>query len=198
MRLTGLVLSQSFSGVCEVDQIPYPMSGNRSRDSLLFTWQPAKYMFSMPPTGTAAHSYLKSITSTVLCFFFHPALSPGMYHGLIHFDYILFFAWVYLFINFHSECHMRASFGEKKNIAFPISGSYELLALIAIVTIIPLQRCIFSAAALHRGTGTSNLRGSLAAKLDCTGWDSMRHRECAFNLKKVNVHGLFWRFTASL
>lgn len=75
----------------------------------------------------------------------------------------------------------------KKNIAFPISGSYELLALIAIVTIIPLQRCIFSAAALHRGTGTSNLRGSLAAKLDCTGWDSMRHRECAFNLKKVNV-----------
>lgn len=108
MRFTGLVLSQSFSAaVCVVDQIPYPTSGNRS----LFIWQPApaKYMFSMRPTGTAADSYLKSITSTVLCFFIARSLS------LLECIMCLFiFAWIYLFINIHYECHICDSFEKKK------------------------------------------------------------------------------------
>lgn len=100
------------SHVREVDQIPYPMSGNRSCDSLLFIWQPAPAAFSMQPVGTAV--YLKSITSAVL---FHSAVSPGTHHVFIYF----FSVWIHVFINTHSECHVRNLFEKKKKGFFNLS-----------------------------------------------------------------------------
>lgn len=97
-RLTGLVLSQSFSHVREVDQIPYPMSGNRSCYSLLFVWQAAAAAaakFPMQPIGTAVN--LKSITPAVSHFAFRlSCIVPCAF---------FFFAAVYLFRNIHPECH---------------------------------------------------------------------------------------------
>lgn len=69
--------------MCEADQIPYPMSGNGSCDSLLFILQPAPAQCELPmqPMGTAVGSYQKSITSALLCFF----ISQRMYCELIYF-----------------------------------------------------------------------------------------------------------------
>lgn len=68
--------------MCEVDQIPYPVSGNRSCDSL-FMWCSAKYMFPLQPIVTAVDtSKIYNFCCSVL---FHLAASPGMYYALIYF-----------------------------------------------------------------------------------------------------------------
>lgn len=91
---------------------------------------PEKYMFSMQPVGTAAALLVSKIYNFCCSVLFHLALQlECIMHSFIS-------AWIYLFININSECHICDSF--EKNIAFSISAGWDLLALVAIVITIPL------------------------------------------------------------
>lgn len=123
------------SRVCEVDQIPLSDVWKPVTWLALSIWElssSSSIRFQCSQQGLQKqqqlHLILKSITSVL----FHLSWNVLCAH--------LFFAWIYLFINIHSECHICDSFEKKKNkyCFFNLSQPGDLLALVAIVITIPL------------------------------------------------------------